>query len=126
MDFDLTPEEAAFRDEVRSFLDENLVPEDRRDGGFLKNWQRKVREKRWVGFSWPREVSGGGGSITTVRVGALSTTASAITTKATRSRTRAWRTRLIDQAEAPAAASLIPSSSSSPSMSSNSSSYSSS
>ena len=28
MDFNLTPEEEAFRDEVRDFLDENLVAED--------------------------------------------------------------------------------------------------
>ena len=26
------------------------------------SWQQKVREKRWVGFSWPKEVGGGGGS----------------------------------------------------------------
>jgi alkylation response protein AidB-like acyl-CoA dehydrogenase len=29
----------------------------------MADWFRKVREKRWVGFSWPREVGGGGGSI---------------------------------------------------------------
>jgi alkylation response protein AidB-like acyl-CoA dehydrogenase len=63
MDFDFTPEEEAFREEVRRFLDENLPPEGRRDGAFLAEWNRKVREKRWVGFSWPREVGGGGGSI---------------------------------------------------------------
>jgi alkylation response protein AidB-like acyl-CoA dehydrogenase len=63
MDFDLTPEEEAFRDEVRAFLDENLPPADQRPPGFVGEWQRKVREKRWVGFSWPREVGGGGGSI---------------------------------------------------------------
>ena len=50
----LTPEEQAFREEVRSFLDENLpdpVPED--DAEFLETWNEKVREKRWVGFNWP-------------------------------------------------------------------------
>ncbi len=64
MDFTLTPEEEAFRDGVRAFLDENL-PEDakRTDPGFVAGWQKKVREKRWVGFSWPKEVGGGGGSI---------------------------------------------------------------
>jgi alkylation response protein AidB-like acyl-CoA dehydrogenase len=64
MDFTLTPEEEAFRDEVRAFLDENL-PEDanRADPGFVAGWQRKLRAKRWVGFSWPAEVGGGGGSI---------------------------------------------------------------
>lgn len=57
MDFDLGPEELAFRDEVRAFLDQNLPATD------LREWTRKVREKRWVGFSWPREVGGGGGTI---------------------------------------------------------------
>jgi alkylation response protein AidB-like acyl-CoA dehydrogenase len=57
MDFDLGSDELAFRDEVRAFLDENLPVKDMRD------WQRKVRQKRWVGFSWPREVGGGGGTL---------------------------------------------------------------
>jgi len=63
MDFELTPEEEAFRDEVCRFLDENLPPEDQRDSSFFATWNRKVREKRWVGFSWPKEVGGGGGSL---------------------------------------------------------------
>jgi len=58
MDFDLTPDEVAFRDEVRAFLDANLPPEDRRDAAFARDWQRKLREKRWVGFAWPRELGG--------------------------------------------------------------------
>jgi alkylation response protein AidB-like acyl-CoA dehydrogenase len=57
MDFNLTPEEEAFRNEVRAFLDENLPVRD------MGEWNRKVREKRWVGFSWPTEVGGGGGSL---------------------------------------------------------------
>ncbi|MEN8184089.1 MAG: acyl-CoA dehydrogenase family protein [Myxococcota bacterium] len=63
MDFHLTPEEQAFRDEVRAFLDENLPPEGERDYQFLAGWNQKVREKGWVGFSWPEEVGGGGGSV---------------------------------------------------------------
>ncbi len=63
MDFTLSPEEEAFRDEVRAFLDENLPEGAKRDGDFMKEWSRKVREKRWVGFAWPEEVGGGGGSI---------------------------------------------------------------
>jgi alkylation response protein AidB-like acyl-CoA dehydrogenase len=64
MDFHLTPEEEAFRAEVRSFLDELLPPgANANDPGLLAEWQRRVREKRWVGFSWPKEVGGGGGSI---------------------------------------------------------------
>ncbi len=63
MDFNLTPEEEAFRDEVRAFLDESLPPEAERGYETLIEFQRKVREKRWVGFSWPKDVGGGGGSI---------------------------------------------------------------
>jgi alkylation response protein AidB-like acyl-CoA dehydrogenase len=57
MDFDLGPEERAFQQEVRAFLDANLPAKD------IREWTRKVREKRWVGFSWPREVGGGGGTL---------------------------------------------------------------
>jgi alkylation response protein AidB-like acyl-CoA dehydrogenase len=63
MDFQLSEEEEAFRNEVRTFLDENLPEGQARNGEFMKDWNRKVREKRWVGFSWPTEVGGGGGSI---------------------------------------------------------------
>ena len=63
MDFQLSPKEEAFRDEVRSFLDENLLPEGERADDFVGTWFQKIRGKRWVGFSWPREVGGGGGSI---------------------------------------------------------------
>jgi len=63
MDFQLTPEEEAFRDEVRAFLDENLPEGAPRTAELLANWTKKVREKRWVGFNWPKEVTGGGGSV---------------------------------------------------------------
>ncbi len=64
MDFQLTPEEEAFRDEVRAFLDENLSTElNELDPKTALEWNRKLREKRWVGFSWPEEVGGGGGSL---------------------------------------------------------------
>ena len=63
MDFHLTEQEEAFRAEVRAFLDENLPPEGERGAEDVAAFQRQVRERRWVGFSWPREVGGGGGSI---------------------------------------------------------------
>ncbi len=63
MDFNFTPEEEAFRDEVRAFLDENLPSEGERGPMFPMEWTKKIREKRWVGFSWPKEVGGGGGGI---------------------------------------------------------------
>ena len=63
MDFNLTPEEEAFRVEVCAFLDEHLPPQDQRDATFLAGWNEKVRKRGWVGFSWPAEVGGGGGSV---------------------------------------------------------------
>jgi alkylation response protein AidB-like acyl-CoA dehydrogenase len=64
MDFKLTAQEEAFRAEVRAFLDENLPPGvNKLDPRFLAEWNKKVRAKRWVGFSWPKEVGGGGGGI---------------------------------------------------------------
>ncbi len=64
MDFNHSPEEDAFRQQVRDFLAENLPARKDRPKDFLENvWLPKVREKRWVGFSWPREVGGGGGDV---------------------------------------------------------------
>ena len=63
MDFELSTDEEAFREEVRTFIKDNLPASAKRDGSFMNNWLTKVREKRWVGFSWPQEVGGGGGSI---------------------------------------------------------------
>ena len=64
MDFDFTPDEQAFRAEVREFLAENLPPRAERGRGFMGEWLEKVRDKRWVGFSWPEEYGGGAGNLT--------------------------------------------------------------
>ncbi len=63
MDFDYTPEEQAFREEVRGFLQENLPPKGERPKDFLQTWLEKVREKGWVGFSWPKEFGGSDGGL---------------------------------------------------------------
>ncbi len=63
MDFDYTPQEQQFREEVRVFLADNLPPKDQRPRNFLKVWLEKVREKGWVGFSWPKEFGGGDGGL---------------------------------------------------------------
>jgi alkylation response protein AidB-like acyl-CoA dehydrogenase len=55
MDFKLSPEEEAFRDEVRAFLDQNLPAGP--------DWNQKLRARGWVGFAWPKEVGGGGGTL---------------------------------------------------------------
>ena len=51
MDFDFSPEDEAFRDEVRAFLAEQLPPPAQRGPDFMQGWLRAVREKRYVGFS---------------------------------------------------------------------------
>ncbi len=63
MDFQLSEEEEAFRNEVRAFLDENLPEGVKRTPESTEKWTREIRKRRWVGFSWPKEVGGGGGSI---------------------------------------------------------------
>ncbi len=63
MDFDYTPEEQAFREEVRSFLADNLPPKKERGADFLSGWLEKVRARGWVGFSWPKEYGGSDGGL---------------------------------------------------------------
>jgi len=61
MDFDYSPEEDAFREEVRDFIDAHL-PEDDSPEATAK-WNRALARKKWIGFAWPKEVGGGGGSL---------------------------------------------------------------
>ena len=64
MDFQLSSEEEAFREEVRAFISENLPAEsDRANPAAIGRWNKKAREARYIGFSWPEDVGGGGGSI---------------------------------------------------------------
>ncbi len=63
MDFEYTSEEQAFREEVRGFLAENLPQKTERSRDFLATWLTKVREKGWVGFSWPKEFGGSDGGL---------------------------------------------------------------
>ena len=62
MDFKYTAEDEAFRAEVAAFVEENS-PENKSDYLEMLKWNAKLREKCWVGFSWPKEVGGGGGGI---------------------------------------------------------------
>jgi pimeloyl-CoA dehydrogenase len=66
MNLDLTPEQAAFRDEVRAFIRERL-PQDIRDRlrlGHLPRkqdtlrWQRILAERGWAAPHWPRAYGG--------------------------------------------------------------------
>ena len=63
MDFDLTPAETAFRDEVRAWLRANRPTwadsrdeEDATSAEWLERrvaWQRKMHEAGYVGLNWP-------------------------------------------------------------------------
>ena len=68
MDFKFTDEQEAFRQEVRSFLEEELSKgtfEPGCDGwiqGYSPEFTKKVAEKGWIGLTWPTEYGGGGRS----------------------------------------------------------------
>ena len=68
MDLRFTPEERAFREEVRGFIRDNL-PADTRDRMKLGHpprkedivrWQRILNAKGWAALSWPKEWGGPG------------------------------------------------------------------
>jgi alkylation response protein AidB-like acyl-CoA dehydrogenase len=64
MDFNFAPEEEAFRAEVKAFIAEHNPPEEKReDPGTLMAWNAKLAERRWIGFAWPKEEGGGGGTL---------------------------------------------------------------
>ncbi|MBV1880814.1 MAG: acyl-CoA dehydrogenase family protein [Pseudomonadales bacterium] len=65
MDFDLSPDELVFRQEVRDFIKTNMPDKvaKKDEMAFVTEWNKKVREKRWVGYTWPKEMGGGGGSL---------------------------------------------------------------
>lgn len=66
MDINFTPEQIAFRDEVRAFVDARLPAEIRerlRDGHLPSKeesvtWQRILAERGWSAPHWPREYGG--------------------------------------------------------------------
>ena len=69
MDFRDTPDEAAFRDEVRTWLAEHFVgefrelagrgdPSDEESYDLRIAWERVLGADRWVGMSWPVEYGG--------------------------------------------------------------------
>jgi alkylation response protein AidB-like acyl-CoA dehydrogenase len=67
VDLSLTPEEEAFRDEVRAWLEAN-DPGSEPDGEeakfeFRRAWQRRLHEAGWAGISWPREYGGRGATL---------------------------------------------------------------
>ena len=63
MDFHFTPEEEAFRAEVRTFLDENLPEQQPPTPEEIMAWNRALGEKGWLGFNWPKEYGGYDGTL---------------------------------------------------------------
>jgi alkylation response protein AidB-like acyl-CoA dehydrogenase len=77
VDFDDTPEEAAFRAEARTWLDANALPKGHPDDFSLglwtsaydedayiarcQAWQRRLYDGGWAGVTWPKEHGGRGG-----------------------------------------------------------------
>jgi alkylation response protein AidB-like acyl-CoA dehydrogenase len=67
MDLTLSPDEQAFRDELREWLAENNPGEepagDIEAFGFRRDWQRKLHEAGYAGLSWPKEYGGRGATL---------------------------------------------------------------
>jgi len=73
MDFDLSPDDVAFRDELRGWLAEHTPPDvdvaaTFEDAETLRDWQRTLHEGRWVGIHWPEEYGGRGASLVQVAI----------------------------------------------------------
>lgn len=72
MDLHFSPEDLAFRDEVRQFLKENLPARlwDRSDRGLhpikedIVAWQKILYQKGWIAPNWPADLGGTGWSLT--------------------------------------------------------------
>jgi alkylation response protein AidB-like acyl-CoA dehydrogenase len=80
MDFDDTPAEAAFRAEVRAFLEANATPKRGDESDWSRNaaatdpevaedfrrrcheWQRTLHDNGWAGIAWPKAFGGRGGT----------------------------------------------------------------
>ncbi len=80
MNFDDTPDEAAFRAEVRAFLQQHATPRANDDSDWSRNgaatdpdvaedyrlrcqeWQRTLYDNGWAGIAWPQAFGGRGGT----------------------------------------------------------------
>ncbi|GAB4333319.1 MAG: acyl-CoA dehydrogenase family protein [Dehalococcoidia bacterium] len=68
MNFHDTPEEAAFREEVRTFLKTELPPEQDRSGDPFtqrgnREFMKKLAKRKWIAPAWPKEYGGAGMSV---------------------------------------------------------------
>jgi alkylation response protein AidB-like acyl-CoA dehydrogenase len=64
VDLTLSPNEQAFRDELRGWLEDNHPgeepTEDEEAFDWRRDWQRKLHEQGYAGLSWPKEYGGHG------------------------------------------------------------------
>src|SRR5215217_9452320 len=65
MDLRDTPEEAAFRQEVRDFIAQNVPDESKQRSGRRfeeadRDWSRKLGQGGYAGLTWPKEYGGSG------------------------------------------------------------------
>jgi alkylation response protein AidB-like acyl-CoA dehydrogenase len=68
MDLSLSPSEQEFRDEVRTWIEENHPGPEPEAGleevmAFRSEWQRKMHDAGWAGISWPKEYGGRGATM---------------------------------------------------------------
>ena len=73
MDFNYTPEDEAFRGEVRAWLEANkkfapppsniMADEGAGDWEARVNWHKKLNEGGWVAVNWPKEYGGRGATV---------------------------------------------------------------
>jgi alkylation response protein AidB-like acyl-CoA dehydrogenase len=67
VDLTLSPQEEAFRDELRAWLDAHhpgTEPAgDEAAFAFRRDWQRALHEAGWAGVSWPKEYGGRGATL---------------------------------------------------------------
>jgi alkylation response protein AidB-like acyl-CoA dehydrogenase len=68
MDLAFTPEELAFREEVRTWVEQNLPPElaDKVHNALrltrddMQRWAKILGKKGWLGYGWPKQFGGPG------------------------------------------------------------------
>ena len=71
MDFELSPDEKAFQDQVRSWLAEHQPPRSEERGNITqrewiderKRWQKQLYEAGYIGLAWPKEYGGRGATL---------------------------------------------------------------
>ena len=60
MDLNYTPEDIAFRKQVRAWLEQNLPRDPIRTLAARRRWHRTLHEGGYLGMGWPKEYGGAG------------------------------------------------------------------